>query len=74
MALINNRHIGESCAAEIPACPLRPRRPILPMRTLIESLKGFGRGRTGGRPPILPFETGLATFTASGYWVVGPLG
>ena len=31
-----------------------------------------GRGRTGGYPPILPFETGLATFTASGYWVIGP--
>ncbi|MBC6471505.1 MAG: glycosyltransferase [Hormoscilla sp. GM102CHS1] len=31
-----------------------------------------GRGRTGGHPPILPFETGLAIFTAGGYWVIGP--
>ncbi|MBC6472256.1 MAG: hypothetical protein GDA48_05115 [Hormoscilla sp. GM102CHS1] len=29
-----------------------------------------GRGRTGGHPPILPFETGLAIFTAGGYWLV----
>ncbi|MBC6472557.1 MAG: hypothetical protein GDA48_06885 [Hormoscilla sp. GM102CHS1] len=30
------------------------------------------RGRAGNHFPTLPFGTGLATFTASGYWVIGP--
>jgi len=33
-----------------------------------------GRGRTGGHPPNLrKIETGLAIFTAGGYWLVRPL-
>ncbi len=31
-----------------------------------------GWGRAGNRFPTLPFGTGLAIFTASGYWVLGP--
>jgi len=35
----------------------------------------FGSIEVVGREhlPILPFETGLAIFTASGYWLVRPL-
>jgi len=33
---------------------------------------GLIRGRAGDRSPTLPFGTGRATFTASGYWVAGP--
>ncbi len=32
----------------------------------------IGWGRAGNRFPTLPFGTGLAIFTASGYWVLGP--
>jgi len=35
--------------------------------------KILGWGRTEGHPSILPFKTGLATFTASGYWLTDPL-
>jgi len=38
----------------------------------IEVMLGSVRGRAGNHFPTLPFGTGLATFTASGYWVIGP--
>ncbi|MBO1351451.1 MAG: hypothetical protein EBE86_030645 [Hormoscilla sp. GUM202] len=38
----------------------------------LASWPAVGWGRTGSRLPILPFETGLATFIAGGYWVIGP--
>jgi len=38
---------------------------------LSKSIVETSRGRAGNRSPTLPFGTGHATFTASGYWVVG---
>ena len=39
---------------------------------LTQKSKRSVRGRAGNHFPTLPFGTGLATFTASGYWVIGP--
>jgi len=53
--------------------PREPRYSFLPQPTLGAGIdEPSVRGRAGNHFPTLPFGTGLATFTASGYWVIGP--
>ena len=44
---------------------------VLTAKHVLAPSSDLSRGRAGDRSPTLPFGTGHATFTASGYWVVG---
>jgi len=69
-----NRKIVSVASAEVRTVPQKDAQVlrVLPLGTVVASEPMTVRGRAGNHFPTLPFGTGLATFTASGYWVIGP--